>query len=133
MHLFINLRLIESMIELRPRQGNLRLVFRLFSLMQGILNIGIPKKKSIRDKWKINGFKLKTGLLFRCGVGGRVCFPAKAYVTCIGKGVRIYSTNQWTNITGIIISLADRCWHYVNKKQNDTVEVHTLYKSPPLS
>ena len=29
-------RIIESMMELRPRQGNLRLVFRLFSLMQGL-------------------------------------------------------------------------------------------------
>ena len=33
------LRLIESMMELRPRQGNLRLVFRLFSLMRGLPNI----------------------------------------------------------------------------------------------
>ena len=28
-------RIIESMMGLRPRQGNLRLVFRLFSLMRG--------------------------------------------------------------------------------------------------
>ena len=34
------LRLIESMMGLRPRQGNLRLVFRLlFSLMRGLPNI----------------------------------------------------------------------------------------------
>ena len=32
-------RLIESMMELRPRQGNLWLVFRLFSLMQGLPSI----------------------------------------------------------------------------------------------
>ena len=31
--------LIESMMELRPRQGNLRLVFRLFSLMRGLPSI----------------------------------------------------------------------------------------------
>ena len=30
--------LIESMMELRPRQENLRLVFRLFSLMPGLHN-----------------------------------------------------------------------------------------------
>ena len=30
------LLLIESIMELRPRQGNLRLVFRLFSLMRGL-------------------------------------------------------------------------------------------------
>ena len=29
-------RLVESMMRLRPRQGNLRLVFRLFSLMRGL-------------------------------------------------------------------------------------------------
>ena len=33
------MRLIESMMELRPRQGNLRLVFRLFSLMRGLRGI----------------------------------------------------------------------------------------------
>ena len=32
-------RLIESMMGLRPRQGNLRLVFRLFSLMGGLPSI----------------------------------------------------------------------------------------------
>ena len=32
-------RLIESMMGFRPRQGNLRLVFRLFSLMRGFLSI----------------------------------------------------------------------------------------------
>ena len=32
-------RLIESMMELRPRQGNLRLVFRLYSLMRGLPSI----------------------------------------------------------------------------------------------
>ena len=31
--------LIESMMGLRSRQGNLRLVFRLFSLMRGLLSI----------------------------------------------------------------------------------------------
>ena len=34
-----NMRLIESMMGLRPRQGNLRLVFRLFSLMRGLPSI----------------------------------------------------------------------------------------------
>ena len=29
-------RIIESMMGLRPRQGNLRLVFRLFSLMRDL-------------------------------------------------------------------------------------------------
>ena len=32
-------RLIESMIGLRPRQRNLRLVYRLFSLMRGLPSI----------------------------------------------------------------------------------------------
>ena len=32
-------RLIESMMGFRPRQGNLRLVFRLFCLMRGLLSI----------------------------------------------------------------------------------------------
>ena len=32
-------RLIESMMGLRPRQGNLRLVFRLFSLKRGLPSI----------------------------------------------------------------------------------------------
>ena len=32
-------RIIESMMGLRPRQGNLRLVFRLFSLMRGLPSI----------------------------------------------------------------------------------------------
>ena len=31
--------LIESMMGLRPRQGNLRLVFRLLSLMRGLPSI----------------------------------------------------------------------------------------------
>ena len=31
--------LVESMVGLRPRQGNLRLVFRLFSLMRGLQSI----------------------------------------------------------------------------------------------
>ena len=31
---YVNLK--ESMMGLRPRQGNLKLVFRLFSLMQGL-------------------------------------------------------------------------------------------------
>ena len=35
------LRLIESMMGLRPGQGNLRLVFRLFSLMRGLPSIRI--------------------------------------------------------------------------------------------
>ena len=39
-HTFLQLmRLIESMIELRPRQGNLRLVYRLFSRMRGLPSI----------------------------------------------------------------------------------------------
>ena len=32
----IPIRLIEPMMGLRPKQGNLRLVFRLFSLMRGL-------------------------------------------------------------------------------------------------
>ena len=32
-------RIIESMMGLRPQQGNLRLVFRLFSLMRGLTSI----------------------------------------------------------------------------------------------
>ena len=32
-------RIIESMMGLRPRQGNLRLVFRLFSLIRGLPSI----------------------------------------------------------------------------------------------
>ena len=32
-------RLIESMMVLRPRQGNLRLVFRLFSFLRGLPSI----------------------------------------------------------------------------------------------
>ena len=32
-------RRIESMMWLRPRQGNLRLVFRLFSLVRGLPSI----------------------------------------------------------------------------------------------
>ena len=32
-------RLIESMMGLRPRQGSLRLVFRLFILMRGLPSI----------------------------------------------------------------------------------------------
>ena len=31
--------IIQSMMGLRPRQGNLRLVFRLFSLMRGLPSI----------------------------------------------------------------------------------------------
>ena len=38
-HPYIKMRLIESMMGLRMRQGNLRLVFRLFSLMQGLPSI----------------------------------------------------------------------------------------------
>ena len=37
---------------------------------------------------------LMTGLLCR-----GVWFPAIAYVTCTGKGVKIYSTNQWSRFT----------------------------------
>ena len=33
---FVSNRLIESMMGFRPRQGNLRLVFRSFSLMRGL-------------------------------------------------------------------------------------------------
>ena len=36
-------RIIESMMELRPRQGNLRLVFRLFSLMRGLPGISLSR------------------------------------------------------------------------------------------
>ena len=35
----LQVRLIESMMGLRPRQGNLRLVFILFSLMRGLPSI----------------------------------------------------------------------------------------------
>ena len=45
-------RLIESMMVLRPRQGNLRQVFRLFSLMRGFA------------EYKTNN--LKTSLRFPC-------------------------------------------------------------------
>ena len=38
-HIFSSMGLIESMMGLRPRQGNLRLVFRLFSLMLGLPSI----------------------------------------------------------------------------------------------
>ena len=38
-HTYIPTRLIEFMMGLRPRQGNLRLVFRLFSLMRGLPSI----------------------------------------------------------------------------------------------
>ena len=34
--LVLRMGLLESMMGLRPRQGNLRLVFRLFSLMRGL-------------------------------------------------------------------------------------------------
>ena len=36
---------IESMMGLRPRQGNLRLVFRLFSLMRGLPSIRLKKSE----------------------------------------------------------------------------------------
>ena len=39
-------RLIESVVGLRPRQGNLRLVFRLFCLRRGL--------PSIKFKWSEN-------------------------------------------------------------------------------
>ena len=35
----LTLGLIESMVGLRPRQGNLRLVFRLLSFMRGLPSI----------------------------------------------------------------------------------------------
>ena len=38
-HLKKQQRLIESMIGLRPSQGNLRLVFRLLSLVRGLPSI----------------------------------------------------------------------------------------------
>ena len=36
---FSPIGLIESMMGLRPKQGNLRLVFRLFSLIRGLPSI----------------------------------------------------------------------------------------------
>ena len=39
MNLTDRARLIESVMGLRPRQGNLRLVFRLLSLMRGLPSI----------------------------------------------------------------------------------------------
>ena len=40
--------LIESMMGLRPRQGHLRLVVRLFSLMRGlpIIRLKLPENES---------------------------------------------------------------------------------------
>ena len=38
LHIFYYI-LIESMMGLRPRQGNLRLVFRLYSLIRGLPSI----------------------------------------------------------------------------------------------
>ena len=37
------LRILESMMGLRPRQGNLRLVFRFFSLMRGLSEISLSR------------------------------------------------------------------------------------------
>ena len=37
------LRILESMMGLRPRQGNLRLVFRFFSLMRGLPEISLSR------------------------------------------------------------------------------------------
>ena len=42
----LGLGLIESMMGLRPRQGNLRLVFRLFSLMQGLPSIRLKQSEN---------------------------------------------------------------------------------------
>ena len=39
-------RLIESMMGLRQRQGNLRLVFRLFSLMRGLPSIRLKQSEN---------------------------------------------------------------------------------------
>ena len=39
MVLFLKERIIESMMGLRPQQGNLKLVCRLFSLMRGLPSI----------------------------------------------------------------------------------------------
>ena len=52
LHRLFGLRLIESMMVFMPRQGNLRLVFRLFSLMQGLPSI------------RLNN--LETSLIFPC-------------------------------------------------------------------
>ena len=38
-NIFCTERFIESMMGFRPRQGNLRLVFRLFSLTRGLPSI----------------------------------------------------------------------------------------------
>ena len=35
--------------------------------------------------------------------GGGVWFPANSIVTCTGKGVNIWSTNQWTRINSYIL------------------------------
>ena len=42
----LNQRLIESMMGLRPRQGNLKLVFILFSLMRGLPSIRLRKSEN---------------------------------------------------------------------------------------
>ena len=41
-------KLIESIMGLGPRQGNRRLVFRLFSLMRGLPSIRLKLKTSLR-------------------------------------------------------------------------------------
>ena len=38
--------IIESMMGLRPTQGNLRLVFRLFSLMRGLPSIRLKSSEN---------------------------------------------------------------------------------------
>ena len=43
------IRLIESMMGLRPRQGNLRLVFRLFRLMRGLPNVRLKLSENERE------------------------------------------------------------------------------------
>ena len=52
---------------------------------------------------------IKTGLLCRGGGGGGggVWFPAQNSAICMSKGVKIYSTNQWTRINSYEILLAD--------------------------
>ena len=46
LHSVIIRRVLESMMGLRQRQGNLRLVFRLFSLMRGLPSIRLKKSEN---------------------------------------------------------------------------------------
>ena len=45
-------RIIDSIMGLSPRQGNFRLVFRLFSLMRGLPRFSLKKKAGMKQKIK---------------------------------------------------------------------------------